>query len=149
MHFGKSAGNFGGSAGSAAGRAWFGSRNVEIGCTFTELHADCPKLVGKRCSSLQCGYVGSFDLGWRNPKDKRVAGWNNSFTDEMVSLWGMGSLWVWWGFCMSNSRCPAHICPYWLVQCTVLYLNRVLELFVFPEIPVVSNISSLRTKYSK
>ena len=34
---------------SAAGRAWFGSRNVEIGCTFTKLHADCPKLVGKRC----------------------------------------------------------------------------------------------------
>ena len=35
---------------SAAGRAWFGSHNVEIDCTFTELHADCPKLVGKRCN---------------------------------------------------------------------------------------------------
>ena len=43
MQFGNSAGNFGGwTMGiSAAVRAWYGGRTVDIGCIFTKFHADC------------------------------------------------------------------------------------------------------------
>ena len=47
MHFGNSAGNLGDSAFRRP--VGLDSAAAMSGCTFTELHADCPKLVTKRC----------------------------------------------------------------------------------------------------
>ena len=77
---------------SAVGRAWFGSRNVEIGCTFTELHTCRLSKIGrKKCS---CPRIRDFLLpSYRrevahSPVLLRVSGpaWSDRRTPAVVAV---------------------------------------------------------------